>query len=120
MHEKPRGRGYVQVRENSDVFPWPTKTDPTTAVSAHEFHYSSIEELPTAARYAYRVERGNGIDGRNDGLVFKHVLASYTHLRHTRSNPWVQRFLGFVEQCRGREPINHTLPSFQALPTTPS
>ena len=112
MHEKPRGRGYVQVRENSDVFPWPANTDPTTVVSAHEFHYSSIEELPNAERYAYRVERGNGIDGCNDGLVFKHVLASYTHLRHTRSNPWVQRFLQFVEQCRGRDPIRHTLPNF--------
>jgi cobyrinic acid a,c-diamide synthase len=46
--------------------------------------------------YAYRVLRGHGVDGHHDGIVYRNLLASYSHLRHTRSNPWVTRFIAFV------------------------
>ena len=37
-------------------------------ILAHEFHYSSLENLPPDTRFAYHVERGYGIDGKRDGL----------------------------------------------------
>ncbi|MCZ6471521.1 MAG: cobyrinic acid a,c-diamide synthase, partial [Gammaproteobacteria bacterium] len=54
--------------------------------------------LPADSQFAYRVLRGSGINQQYDGLVYKNLLASYTHLRNTPSTPWVERFLAFVSQ----------------------
>ena len=99
MHEKPCGRGYVKLEENSKTSLWPktNDNDPSALIHAHEFHYSSIEGLPKNSEYAYTVKRGSGIDQQNDGLIYKNLLASYSHLRNTRSTPWVDRFLAFVK-----------------------
>jgi len=43
MHDKPVGRGYVQLAENQQ-HPWPHTIDNGIAIRAHEFHYSSLEE----------------------------------------------------------------------------
>ncbi|MEZ5726995.1 MAG: hypothetical protein R3E48_02695 [Burkholderiaceae bacterium] len=60
MHERPIGRGYVHLEETADS-PWPNRH--AGMIKAHEFHYSSLENLPPDLRYAYRVTRGHGIDG---------------------------------------------------------
>ncbi|MCH6565154.1 MAG: hydrogenobyrinic acid a,c-diamide synthase (glutamine-hydrolyzing) [Proteobacteria bacterium] len=96
MHEKSCGRGYVKLEENSGVFPWGSSNNPTALVHAHEFHYSSIEGLPENTKYAYTVRRGSGINQQSDGLIYKNLLASYSHLRNTRATPWIERFLSFV------------------------
>jgi len=98
MHERPCGRGYVKLEEDSRQSPWPRTGDSSTTIYAHEFHYSSLDGLPGNSQFAYRVERGSGINQKFDGLVYKNLLASYTHLRNTSSNPWVERFLSFVSQ----------------------
>ena len=96
MHEKSCGRGYVKLEQNSGIFPWGSGDDSTDLIHAHEFHYSSIEGLPENTQYAYTVRRGSGINQKSDGLIYKNLLASYSHLRNTRSTPWVGRFLSFV------------------------
>ncbi len=96
MHKKSCGRGYVKLEENRKTSPWPITGDSSELIHAHEFHYSSIHGLPENTDYAYAVKRGTGIDQQNDGLVYKNLLASYSHLRNTRSTPWVERFLSFV------------------------
>ena len=37
-----------------------------------------------------------GITGENDGWVYKNLVATYSHLRHTNSNPWAYQFVEFV------------------------
>ena len=69
-------------------------------ILAHEFHYSSLENLPADSRYAYQVERGHGIDGKLDGLVVHNLLASYTHLRTIGGCYWATRFVAFVRRCK--------------------
>ena len=96
MHEKSCGRGYVKLEQNSGIFPWGSGDDSTDLIHAHEFHYSSIEGLPENTQYAYTVRRGSGINQKSDGLIYKNLMASYSHLRNTRSTPWVGRFLAFV------------------------
>jgi cobyrinic acid a,c-diamide synthase len=96
MHEKSRGRGYVKLEENSEISPWGLKHDSTTLIHAHEFHYSTLDGLPENSEFAYTVKRGSGINQKYDGLVYKNLLASYSHLRNTYSTPWVERFLSFV------------------------
>ena len=99
MTDRPVGRGYVVLRETAHGL-WPPDDDgnnqQAAAVPAHEFHYSRPTGLADDARFAYRVERGYGIDGRFDGLVHGNTLANYSHFRNTAANPWVKRFVNFV------------------------
>jgi cobyrinic acid a,c-diamide synthase len=95
MHERPVGRGYVELERTGD-FPWAAVGDAPARLRAHEFHYSSLENLPPDTRYAYTVRRGHGIDGRRDGIVVGSVLASYTHMRSTGRNDWAARFVAHV------------------------
>jgi len=98
MHQKSCGRGYVKLEENTEIFPWGPKHNPAALTHAHEFHYSSIDGLPDSIEYAYTVKRGSGINQQSDGLIYNNLLASYSHLRNSRSTPWVERFLAFVSE----------------------
>lgn len=101
MHPKPQGRGYVRLRETQD-HPWPRPERGAETISAHEFHYSALTGMPKGVKFAYQVERGFGLDGTNDGIVYRNLLASYAHLRDTRSDPWAERFVRFVRVCRDK------------------
>lgn len=112
MHARPQGRGLVRLQETG-AGPW-ALGDPAghgLEFGAHEFHYSALEPLETTPVYAYRVLRGHGIDGRNDGIVHRNLLASYAHLRSTAQNPWAERFVAFVRSVAagtGRTPHANT------------
>ncbi|MCO6413389.1 MAG: hypothetical protein J5I92_11680, partial [Thiogranum sp.] len=82
--------------------PWPGE-QPQAQIAAHEFHYSSLENLQPPAAWAYEVLRGAGIDGHHDGYIYRNLLACYTHQRTTRSNRWTERFLRFVADCKSRQ-----------------
>ncbi len=99
MHERPVGRGYVQLQETADM-PWPASADAATAplMLGHEFHHSSLVRMDPSLRFAYRVQRGHGIDGQCDGIVMHNLLASYAHLRHGAGSAWVARFVQFVRR----------------------
>ena len=98
MHEKPQGRGYVNLQE-TDVMPWP-KINKQTIYPAHEFHYSRLEHVAKSANMAYKVLRGEGIGNGLDGMVYKNLLATYSHQRFTQSNPWTRRFIRFIhDKC---------------------
>jgi cobyrinic acid a,c-diamide synthase len=100
MHEKPQGRGYVRIREVKN-FIWPAP-EKSNEHQAHEFHYSSLENFSpnTEYRFAYEVLRGHGINGMYDGIMYKNMLACYTHQRHVERNPWAKRFTDFVRTKR--------------------
>jgi cobyrinic acid a,c-diamide synthase len=100
MHARPIGRGYVHLRDTGKS-PWRLPAG-AQLVRAHEFHYSSVENLPADAEFAYEVERGHGIDGRHDGIVHRNLLASYAHLRDVGGNHWAQRFVDFVRRCKSK------------------
>ena len=78
----------------------PSKRENQSLIFAHEFHYSSLENLPPDTRFAYHVERGYGIDGERDGLVLHNLLASYTHLRTIGNCYWATRFVAFIRSQR--------------------
>ena len=93
MRAKPQGRGYVRLQATG-AHPWPPVAE--AAIAAHEFHYSGIDNLPADTVFAYRVERGHGVDGQRDGIVYKNLLASYTHLRTSAGFRWPVRFVDFI------------------------
>ena len=101
MHKRPQGRGYAKLQE-TERMPWPNiqKQTGSSVIPAHEFHYASLDNLPSEASFAYNVTRGNGITGVSDGIIIKNLLAGFSHQRNTKSNPWVERFVQFVRQCK--------------------
>jgi cobyrinic acid a,c-diamide synthase len=99
MHNKPVGRGYVHLAEESN-HPWHSMSEPLKNIRAHEFHYSSLANLPSDAKFAYRVTRGHGIDGKHDGYLKNNLLASYTHLRSVAGNAWANRFVSYIRRVK--------------------
>src|SRR3989338_7450202 len=134
MHDKPIGRGYVHLKED-ETHPWPrpaplseesppiqlspvsgrkSERERQSLIRAHEFHYSSLENLPDDTRFAYHVERGYGIDGECDGLVLHNLLAPYTHLRTIGSCYWATRFVAFIRRQREQRHAKLTRSNQQA------
>jgi cobyrinic acid a,c-diamide synthase len=99
MYERPQGRGYVVLKETQD-FPWSAESDGDKQIYAHEFHYSRMENLVSPQRFAFSVERGAGVDGSHDGIIYKNLLANYSHLRNVGEYCWVEKFLTFVLRCQ--------------------
>ncbi|MEP7182792.1 MAG: cobyrinate a,c-diamide synthase [Betaproteobacteria bacterium] len=102
MHERPVGRGYVHLEETAD-FPWPADARGGAAVRGHEFHHAALVNVAPDVRYAYNVRRGHGIDGERDGIVVGNVLASFAHLRSTKSRDWAARFVEFIRNSDYRQ-----------------
>lgn len=98
LQPQPVGRGLARVRLNPDAL-WRRGR---ATLSAHEFHYSRLINLDPDLRYAYQVERGVGIDGTQDGIIYHNLLASYLHLRDVAADPWASQFVAFVRARRGR------------------
>ena len=107
MDRRPQGRGYVLLSETGKS-PWPVDPGARVEIPAHEFHYSHLENIEGPLTFAYRVLRGHGIDGRHDGIVYRNVLAGYTHLRDVAGVHWTQRFLDLVRKCKTGEGVGPT------------
>lgn len=105
MHDRPVGRGYVHLSETNEHL-WPHAAAQDNNIKVHEFHYSSLEQLPPQSRFAYRVTRGHGIDGKHDGYLYKNLLACYAHQHNVGNCHWAQRFVSFVKQVKQTQPIH--------------
>jgi len=85
FQKKPRGHGYTVLETVGENPYFPEGT----TLRGHEFHYTYMElsgsEYPT---FAFRVRRGYGFDGQWDGLCYRNVLASYTHLHALGTESW--------------------------------
>ena len=98
MHEKPRGRGYVRLRERAEM-PWPGAGRAGAGeIAAHEFHYCGLERVGHDDCYGYDVTRGTGIDGTHDAIILGNLVAGFAHLRDTEACRWVSRFVAFVRE----------------------
>jgi cobyrinic acid a,c-diamide synthase len=111
MNEKPRGRGYVKLRETGKS-PWPLlgSGSKQQILYAHEFHYSDLKNCTPELDFAYEIVRGHGIDGKHDGIVVRNVLASFCHLRDVAAHSWTRRFVAFVRSSRkSQAPMSENL-----------
>ncbi|HQT29869.1 MAG TPA: hydrogenobyrinic acid a,c-diamide synthase (glutamine-hydrolyzing) [Thiobacillus sp.] len=98
MHERPVGRGYAILHPTGS-----DKWQESENIPAHEFHYSSLENLPADSIYAYRVKRGHGIDGHHDGYQLHNLLAGYVHRRGSGARGWIGPFLQQVRAHKAHE-----------------
>jgi cobyrinic acid a,c-diamide synthase len=84
IRERPEGHGYV-IAETCGTDPY----FPTGSIlRGHEFHHSQLIHLDSSTQAAYRLLRGRGLGQGRDGLVYRNVLAAYTHLHALGSPDW--------------------------------
>lgn len=93
MTDRPQGHGYV-IAEVVDGNPF---LPAGTVVRGHEFHHSRIVNCQADLFTAFRLTQGNGLGGGRDGLVYRNVLASYTHLHAAGAPGWAE---GLVARAR--------------------
>ncbi len=98
MTDQPQGHGYVELEVVGEN-PWFARG---ARLRGHEFHNSRIDLTDfgnlSGLNIAFRVTRGRGLDGARDGIVYKNVIASYTHLHACSTPEWAR---AFVAQARG-------------------
>jgi len=83
----PQGHGYTILEVDT-----PNPYFPTGEIlHGHEFHYSHIPDWEDGRfTLAFNVRRGQGIHGRRDGLCYKNVLATYSHLHAMGAKGWAE------------------------------
>ena len=103
MCERPQGRGYSRLQITSD-YPWALTpvAETNESVPAHEFHFARIENLPDHTKYAFSLLRGQGVNGKSDGIIKNNLLAGFCHLRNTAANPWASNFVQYVRVIKSR------------------
>ena len=93
LEKKPQAHGYTQFEI---VGPNPF-FEMTCTLQGHEFHYSRVMNQEELHGMVFSMRRGHGIDGAHDGIVYKNVLATYTHLHALGSPEWAR---GMVKMAR--------------------
>jgi cobyrinic acid a,c-diamide synthase len=83
--KKPQGHGYtiVEVSAKNPYF------EVGTELKGHEFHYSRVLEWRGNEKdLVFQMKRGAGFVDNKDGVCYKNVLATYTHLHALGSPSW--------------------------------
>jgi cobyrinic acid a,c-diamide synthase len=75
MHDRYQALDHVELDARRDTL----TADAGGTLRGHEFHYSSADPA-TDARFAFDVERGDGIDDGRDGLSEYETLGTYCHV----------------------------------------
>lgn len=82
--KRPQGHGYtiIKVKRENPYFKVGTE------IRGHEFHYSKVLEWTgTDNDLVFSMKRGAGFINKNDGVCYKNVLATYTHI-HALGTPY--------------------------------
>lgn len=90
LERTPQGHGYmtVEVTTANPFFPL------GSVLTGHEFHYSYIcSSKPDQNLYAFKVLRGHGINGSNDGIFRNNALGTYLHLHALGTREWAPNVL---------------------------
>jgi cobyrinic acid a,c-diamide synthase len=83
--KKPQGHGYtvVTVDQTNPYF------DIGTEIRGHEFHYSKVLKWRGKDNdLAFVMKRGIGFLNKRDGVCYKNVLATYTHIHALGTTSW--------------------------------
>lgn len=85
--KKPQGHGYtmVTVEQPNPYFKVGTQ------LKGHEFHYSRVLKWRgTDNDLAFNMKRGAGFINNRDGVCYKNVLATYTHIHALGTPSWAE------------------------------
>jgi len=98
MHDRPQDHGYCEIVVDCEnpFFP------PGTRYRGHEFHYTRIASGIDSVKSAYAVTRGVGCFNKRDGLLYKNVLAGYTHLHAGGAKDWAHGIVKAASTFKNR------------------
>jgi cobyrinic acid a,c-diamide synthase len=84
VERKPQGHGYTLMEcvQDNPFFPR------SAVLKGHEFHYSRIVGDDSAFPFVFRLRKGHGIVDGWDGICYKNVLASYSHIHAVGNADW--------------------------------
>lgn len=85
MNEKPISHGYtlVEVTERNPFYP------EGLVIRGHEFHYSRPLKMAELS-FSFTMKRGDGIIDKKDGVCYKNVLCTYTHIHAYGTPEWAE------------------------------
>ncbi len=87
---RPEGHGYTifEVEKPNPYF------ETGIRVRGHEFHYSKVLSWKGKPEdLAFRMVRGEGFDGKGDGLCYKNTLATYSHIHALGTPSWAEKMV---------------------------
>jgi cobyrinic acid a,c-diamide synthase len=86
LETKPQGHGYtiVECVEETPFFPR------GASFRGHEFHYSKLVGEFSNVDFAFKLSKGHGIVAGWDGMCYKNVLASYSHVHAEGNDQWAE------------------------------
>lgn len=91
VEKYPQGHGYViaNVKEKNPYF------ELGNFIKGHEFHYSKPVEVKfnDEMKFVFELEKGSGFDGKRDGILYKNLFATYTHIHIFSVKCWAINFL---------------------------
>lgn len=99
MEKRPQAHGYtiLTARAGNPVYPEGTE------IKGHEFRYSKVLDWQGRGQdLAFVMQRGTGFADGGDGLVYKNVLALYTHIHALATPEWASLFVGLVRRQQER------------------
>ena len=97
FHKRPRGHGYTAVTVVGDNPYFALGTE----LKGHEFHYSYLKTKRCEdLRFAFSMQRGVGLMEGNDGVCYKNVLATYTHIHALGTPGWAPSMVKNALQYR--------------------
>jgi len=104
LEKKPQAHGYtiVEVEKANPYF------HKNTTLKGHEFHYSRVL-LPLSKGgyrgiyFAFKMKRGKGIIDGKDGICYKNVFATYTHLHAIGAPEWADGLLKCARKFKNKK-----------------
>lgn len=105
LERKPQAHGYsiAQVVKKNPFY------SEGTVLKGHEFHYSKPCHVPEEMKessYAFRMRRGQGIREKMDGICYRNVLATYTHLHAYGAREWTDGLVRQAAEFRARKVLH--------------
>lgn len=101
--KKPVAHGYT-IAEVTGENPFYKKG---TILRGHEFHYSRPFDIGDM-KFAFTMKRGDGIINKKDGIVYKNVLATYTHVHVYGNGQWAEGLIKKAIEFRRRTDAKDT------------
>ncbi len=91
LEKRPQAHGYTVVRVSRENPFYERGTE----LKGHEFHYSKVVDYSPqeGMRLTFRMTRGRGIINGMDGICYKNVLATYTHVHAYGTPQWAEGLL---------------------------
>ncbi len=85
MNDRPVSHGYtlLEVTGPNPFYPQ------GLMIRGHEFHYSRPVS-PGDLRFSFTMKRGDGIMNKMDGICYKNLLATYTHVHAYGTPEWAE------------------------------